>query len=68
MATTLRCINASGQPRLILDGYYELVLDVQKAYRPGRDEAQSGYVVKPEGDSIAIPYVYNRNRFTVVTD
>lgn len=63
MTTLLRCVNASGQPRLEVDAFYELVLDVKTSARPGREGNQSGYIVKPEGDDVAIPYVYNRLRF-----
>ena len=63
MATTLRCINASGQPRLTLDGYYELVLDVQKAYRPGGTRLSRVTLSSPKAIDVAIPYVYNRKPF-----
>ena len=61
----VRCVDASGQPRLVEDAVYEVVADVQSATVKGGAN-KSGYIVKLEDDRTAIPYLYNRTRFVAV--
>lgn len=67
--TRVKCVNADGQPRLVAGGIYRLVLDVTEATRPGHGgENVSGYLVTADGDTVAIPYVYDRERFAFVPE
>lgn len=66
MAQFVKCINSFRQPRLQAGAIYEVVLDVSTSNRPGRSGNSSGYIVKLDGDDVAIPYVYDRDRFESV--
>lgn len=68
MAQFVKCINSFRQPRLQAGAIYEVVLDVQTSKRPGATGNSSGYIVKLDGDNVAIPYVYDRDRFEDVAE
>lgn len=68
MAQFVKCINSFRQPRLQAGAIYEVVLDVTTSNRPGRSGNSSGYIVKLDGDTAAIPYVYDRDRFEPVAE
>lgn len=64
----VRCIDSSDQPRLVQGAVYKVMLDVAQGLRPGNPEPVSGYVVMLEGDTVAIPYCYDPQRFTPVKE
>lgn len=68
MSKFVKCINSFRQPRLQAGAIYEVVLDVSTSNRPGRSGNSSGYIVKLDGDEVAIPYVYDRDRFESVAE
>lgn len=68
MSKIVECTNAVGQPRLVEGARYEVVLDVTHATVPGETRNRTGYVIKAEDDTMALPYVYRRDRFTDVSE
>ena len=57
------CIDASHQPLLERGARYEIVADVHSA-KTARHETASGYVVRGELQTKALPCVFKRSRFT----
>ena len=57
------CIDASNQPLLQQGARYEIVADVKSA-KTARSESASGYVVRGELCTNALPCVFKRTRFT----
>ena len=57
------CIDASHQPLLERGARYEIVADVHSA-KTARHETASGYVVRGELQTKALPCVFQRARFS----
>lgn len=68
MAKFVKCINSFRQPRLQAGAIYEVLYEVQASRRPGNSGNCAGYLVKLDGENVAIPYVYNVDRFEVVEE
>lgn len=68
MSKFVKCINSSRQPRLQAGAIYEVLYEVQASRRPGNTGNFAGYLVKLDGENVALPYVYNTDRFETVEE
>lgn len=66
----VKCVDSTNQPRLCVGATYNVVCEVNDgiAQRGGEDKPAKGFIVMEEGESNALPYVYNRSRFAELVE